>query len=88
MLQYYRAMRNQSKLSTIKPKETKHYNYVPGLSLRAGGQGFFPRILRYIPGYFDIKPLSNPRLLFVYPHLLQKLVTALYVHCWSIIIMI
>ena len=51
-----------------------------GLSLRARRLGFSPRILRYIPSYFDIKPAcwlrysnSNPRLFFVYPHLLQMI---------------
>ena len=57
------------------------------MSLRAGGKGFSARILMYIPGYLYITPACwlhyrthsnwNPRLFFVYPHLLQKLVTAL-----------
>ena len=48
------------------------------------GVGDFPHILRYIPGYFDIKTAywlyysnSKNQLAFVYPHLLKKLVTAL-----------
>lgn len=46
------------------------------------GRGFSPCVLRYILGFFDIKPTCNSnwdhRLFFVYPHVLQKLLTALH----------
>lgn len=32
---------------------------ISGLSLRAGGPGFSPRILRYITDYCDIKPATS-----------------------------
>ena len=46
---------------TLKVKQAQlaclvHLMHLPGLSFRAESQGFSPRILRYIPRYFDIKP--------------------------------